>query len=260
MDGDALKHAASKIVAHRLSATPITRMAELATLEAGYACQQLANRALAKALGPVVGLKIGGTAESARRLIGIDEPILGEVFASTVHRSGVGLPLAAYRRPGIETEIAVRLGRDLPVRPTPYTRAEVADAVATIMAAIELVDDRYEGLASVGGPTLAADNACNAAAILGPEHPFDPALPLDRLVACTLIDGREVERGTGAALLGHPLEALLFAVEKRRQLGLGLEAGTFVSLGTMTLPQWAKGPARYRIEVEALGAVELTLA
>ncbi|MDW8342783.1 MAG: fumarylacetoacetate hydrolase family protein [Geminicoccaceae bacterium] len=259
MDGEALARAAKEIVAHRLSGTPVARMVDLATLEAGYACQRLANRALAKALGPVAGLKIGGTAEAARRLIGIEQPILGEVFASTVHASGARLPFSRYRRPGIETEIAVRLGRDLPARPAPYTRAEVADAIATIMAAIELVDDRYEALAGVGGPTLVADNACNAGSILGAERRFDPALALDRLGARTLVDGREVATGSGAALLGHPLEALLFAVECRRRLGLGLEAGTFVSLGTVTLPQWAEGPAGYRIEVEALGTVELVL-
>ena len=65
-------------------------------------------------------------------------------------------------------------------------------------------------------------------------------------------------KGTGAALLGHPLDALLFAVEKRRQLSQGLEAGTFISLGTMTMPQWVERPLQARIEVEGLGAVEVT--
>lgn len=259
MEGATLARAAKEIVARRLARVPVERIPALATLEAGYACQRLANRALAKALGPVVGLKIGGTAENARRLIRVEEPVLGEVFASTVYPSGARLPFAAFRRPGIETEIAVRLGADLPARPAPYGRAEVAEAVATVMAAIEIVDERYLDFEAVGGPTLAADNVYNAASILGVERPFDPTLALDRLAARTLVDGREVATGTGAALLGHPLDALLFAAEKRRRLGLGLEAGTFLSLGTMTMPQWAEGPARFRIEVEALGAVELAL-
>lgn len=259
MDGATLAAAAREIVARRLSGTPVERLSALATLDAGYACQRLANRALEKALGPVVGLKIGGTAENTRRLINVDEPVLGEVFAATVHKSGARLPHAAFRRPGIETEIAVRLGCDLPARPTPYRREEVALAVATIMAAIEIVDERYIDFKAVGGPTLAADNVYNAASILGAERPFDPSLPLDRLTARTIVDGREVATGTGAALLGHPLDALLFAAEKRRRLGVGLEAGTFLSLGTMTMPQWAEAPATFRIEVEALGAVELAL-
>jgi 2-keto-4-pentenoate hydratase len=259
MQATLFAEAATTVIRHRLTLSPLDRIPGLTALDQGYAVQALANRALAKALGPVVGLKIGGTAEATRRLIAVDEPVLGEVFASTVHKSGTRLPHAAFRRPGIETEIAVRLGRDLPARPQPYTREEVTGAIATIMAAIELVDDRYLDFATVGGPSLAADNVYNAASILGAERPFDPGLPLERLVARTLVDGREVASGTGAALLGHPLDALLFAAEKRRKLGTGLEAGTFLSLGTMTLPQWAEGPAAFRIEVEALGAVELAL-
>ncbi len=251
--------AAARVIRHRLCGIPLGRLPGLVALDQGYAVQALANRALEKALGPVVGLKIGGTAENTRRLINVEEPVLGEVFASTVRRSPATLARGLFLKPGIETEIAVRLGRDLPARPEPYGRAEVAAAVATIMAAIEVVDERYTDFKAVGGPTLAADNVYNAASVLGEERPFDPALPLERLAARTLIDGREVATGTGAALLGHPLDALLFAAEKRRRLGRGLEAGSFVSLGTMTMPQWVEGPATYRIEVETLGLVELTI-
>lgn len=252
--------AAAAVVRHRLSGVPLGRLAGLVQLDQGYAVQALANRALEKALGPVVGLKIGGTAENTRKLIAVEEPVLGEIFASTVQRSPARLARAAFVRPGVETEIAVRLGRDLPARSRPYERAEAAAAIATILAAIEVVDDRYVDFRTVGGPTLAADNVYNAASVLGRELPFDPALELDRLVARTFVDDRLVAEGTGAALLGHPLDALLFAVEKRRRLGRGLEAGTFVSLGTMTMPQWVEGPAGFRIEVEALGEVELEIA
>ncbi len=251
--------AAALIVRHRLTRTPLARIGSLAALDQGYAVQALANRALEKALGPVVGLKIGGTAENTRRLINVEEPVLGEIFASTVQPSPARLARSAFVKPGIETEIAVRLGRDLPPRPQPYERAEVVEAVATIMAAIEVVDERYTDFKAVGGPTLAADNVYNAASVLGAERSFDPALALDRLSARTWRDGVLVAEGTGAALLGHPLDALLFAVEKRRRLGVGLAAGTFVSLGTMSMPQWVEGPAIFRIEVEALGTVELAI-
>jgi 2-oxo-3-hexenedioate decarboxylase/2-keto-4-pentenoate hydratase len=259
MEATTLAEAAARVIRCRLSRTPLGRILGLHSLDHGYAAQALANRALARALGPVAGLKIGGTAEDTRRLINVEEPVLGEVLAATVQASPARLPRAAFVRPGVETEIAVRLGRDLPARSEPYGRAEVAAAIATIMPAIEVVDDRDQDFKTVGGPTLAADNVYNAASILGEERPFDPALALDRLSARTLVDGRLVAEGTGAALLGHPLDALLFAVEKRRRLGRGLEAGLFLSLGTMTMPQWVERPAVYRIEVEALGTVELEM-
>ena len=56
--------------------------------------------------------------------------------------------------------------------------------------------------------------------------------------------------------LGHPLEALTWLANRHSGLGLGLAAGSFVSLGTITPVQWVEdGPATYRIEVERLGEV-----
>lgn len=258
MEPSRLADAAAYVMTRRLARLPVERQACLRSMGEGYAAQVLANRAIAKALGPVVGFKIGGTAENTRKLINVTEPVLGEVFASRVHRSGATLPFASVIKPGIETEIAVRLARPLPSRERPYSRAEAEAAIGTVMASIEIVDDRYVDFKTVGGPTLAADNVYNAYVILGQEHAYEAGMPLDRLGARTLIDGSEVATGTGAALMGHPLEALLFAAEKRRQLGLGLDAGSFITLGTMAMPQWFDRPMTTRIEIEQLGTVEVT--
>ena len=166
-----------------------------------------------------------------------------------------------FVRLGIETEIAVRLGRDLPARAAAYGRAEAAAAVAALMPAIELVDDRYEDFATIGGPTQIADNAFDAGSVLGPEHSGWQALDLAALTARTWRDGVLVAEGRSDVLLGHPLDALAWIANRRSSLGLGLAAGSFVSLGTITPVQWAAdGPATYTIEVEQLGKVAVTVA
>jgi 2-keto-4-pentenoate hydratase len=86
------------------------------------------------------------------------------------------------------------------------------------------------------------------------------ALDLGALRARTLIDGQEVATGLSDALLGHPMDALAWLANRRSRLGLGLEAGTFVSLGSITPVQWVEKPGTFRIEVEALGAVEVAFA
>jgi 2-keto-4-pentenoate hydratase len=225
----------------------------------GYAVQAAANARLAATLGPVVGHKIGGTNKAMRGWIGFDEPVGGEVFASTVHASGVTLAHDNFLRPGIETEIAVRLAHALPARPEPWTRPEVEAAVGEVMAAIELVDDRYQDFRTAGPATIIADNAFNAASILGEPARGWRGLALDRLAARTFIDGALVAEGTSDALLGHPLAALLWLAERRRRLGLGLAAAAFVSLGSITPVQWLDGPAQARIEVAGLGVVRVTL-
>jgi 2-keto-4-pentenoate hydratase len=260
MARDHVEAAAALVARARLEGTPLPRLEALATLEDGYAAQARANATLEERLGPRVGHKIGGTTGPMRAYINVPEPVAGEIFATIVHPDRAVLRVADYRRAGVETEIAVRLGRDLPPRDEPYTPEDVADAVDALMAAIEIVDDRYEDFRTAGAPTLIADNAFDAGSVLG--APARGLAPLDagRLRARTLVDGREVATGTSDALLGHPMDALAWLASRRSDLGLGLEAGSFVSLGSITAVQWVAGPARYRIEVEALGAVEVAFA
>jgi 2-keto-4-pentenoate hydratase len=129
------------------------------------------------------------------------------------------------------------------------------EAVGEMMAAIELVDDRYADIATVGAPTLIADNAFDAGSLLGAPAPGWRALDLATLTARTFRDGRLLEAGRSDALLGHPLDALAWLANRRSALGLGLAAGSFVSLGTITLVQWVDRPALYQIAVDHLGEV-----
>ena len=260
MDTDMLAQAARQVVECRSALRPLSRLAGVGTLEDGYAVQQLANAALQAKLGPRVGHKIGGTTEAMRRYINVPEPLAGEVFASQVHASGAVVRRGDFVRLGIETEIAVRLSCDLPARAAAYGRAEMAAAIVALMPAIELVDDRYHDFATIGGPTQIADNAFDAGSVLGPEHSGWQALDLAALTARTWRDGVLVAEGRSDVLLGHPLDALAWIANRRSSLGLGLTAGSFVSLGTITPVQWADRPATYTIEVEQLGKVAVTVA
>lgn len=237
------------------------RLAGLGLAEdAGYAVQAEANRVLAETLGPVAGHKIGATAEGMRRLLNVPGPIAGDVFARTVHQGSTTLSFAEYVQPGIETEIAVRLARDLDPKEAPWTVERIAAAVASVMPAIEIVDNRYQDFKAAGAGTIIADNAFNAGSILGPERADWQGLALDRLTARTVINGKEMATGLSDELLGHPLKALVWLADRYAGLGRTLEAGRFVSLGTITPVQWLEGPCKVAIEVEGLGSVAVTFS
>ena len=55
--------------------------------------------------------------------------MLGGVFEKTILRSPVVLNFTEYVNLGIELEVGVTLGKDLPASGAPYTRETVADAV-----------------------------------------------------------------------------------------------------------------------------------
>lgn len=259
MGEDASEAASAAVVEARLAGRPLGPLVGLATVEAGYRAQGLANARLEGGFGPRLGHKIGGTTEAMRAYLNLAEPVAGEVFAAGVHESGATVQAGAYRRLGIETEIAVRLGAELAPANGRCTREAAGAAVAEMMAAIELVDDRYLDFRTVGAPTLVADNAFNAGVVLGAPAPGWRELALDRLAARTLLDGELVGTGRSDALLSHPLDALAWLATRRASLGLSLAAGSFVSLGSITPVHWVKAPGRFRIEVEGLGAVELTV-
>ena len=67
------------------------------------------------------------------------------------------------------------------------------------------------------------------------------------------IDGKEVGRGVGADILGHPLNALAWLAEHRAALGLPLRAGEFVMLGSVVKTVHFEAPASVRISFEGLG-------
>src|SRR5262249_13665484 len=82
--------------------------------------------------GAVVGYKIGLTTPIMQQLCGVDEPCYGAMFQSEIHRSPAEVRVADFCRVGIETEIAMRLGADLPHG---GGRERVVAAVESCMAA-----------------------------------------------------------------------------------------------------------------------------
>jgi 2-oxo-3-hexenedioate decarboxylase/2-keto-4-pentenoate hydratase len=212
--------------------------------------QDALHVALADAgLGPVAGHKIGCTTPVMQRYLKIDHPCAGGVTSARTWRESARLRHGAFVRVGIECEIAVVLGRDLPARERLYSPAEVAPAVAACAAAIEIVDDRWTDFVAIDTPSLIADDFFNAACVLGPMRRFDPALDLAALRGAMTVDGREVGRGTGADALGSPLNALAWLASARG----GLRSGEFVLTGSVVQTHWAARGADCAVEVEGLG-------
>jgi 2-keto-4-pentenoate hydratase len=259
MDETAIAAAARQVAEARSSRRVLTALpgVDPGDIDLGYRILQASNALLVPSMGPVVGFKIGATSKHMQDYLGVQEPVFGEIFASTVQFLNGQVPYPRFRRLGIETEIAVVLGADLPGTGAPYDRVAVAAAVETVHACVELVDDRYDDFRTIGAATLAADNFFGAGCALGRSRRPEAVGPLDRLRARTLLDGTEVGRGTSDALLGHPFDALAWFANCRARLGLPLAAGTMVTLGSITPVFWIERPMTARIEIGALGGVDV---
>ncbi|NKB58885.1 MAG: hydratase [Alphaproteobacteria bacterium] len=224
--------------------------------DTGYAIQD----ALHDRLGtPVAGFKIGCTTAVMQRFLDIAQPCAGSILETDVHKTPATLSHAAFRRVGVECEIAVRLGTALPPSGAPYTRHTVADAVASCMAAIEIVDDRYVDYKALDAPTLIADDFFGAGCVLGPEVVDWQSLDLAAADGMMTINGSEVGRGTGAHVMGHPFEALAWLANTRAERGLGLAANDIILTGSIVETHWLAAGDRVAIEIAGLGTAEVTL-
>jgi 2-oxo-3-hexenedioate decarboxylase/2-keto-4-pentenoate hydratase len=224
------------------------------SLAEAYAVQSLVHDRLRGAgFGDLVGHKIGCTTPVMQAYLKIDHPCAGEVFSTTVFDGRADLTLSRFHRIGVECEIAARLGADLPDTGTPYTADSVGHAVAALMPAIELVDDRYEDFPSLSAGVLVADDFFNAGVVLGPPMADWRDLDLETIRGEMVIDRASAGSGHGSDILGHPLAALAWLANHRVALGTPLRAGEFVMLGSVVKTVHFSDPADVAIRFEHLG-------
>lgn len=199
------------------------------TLAEGFAAQQrLAERA-----GPAYGWKLAATAAAGQAHIGVDAPLPGLLFERFRHAPGDVVPAHDLHMAVAEAEFAFRM-RDT-VEPGSSSEA-LLDAVGSLHVAVELPDSRFTAFETAGAPQLLADAACASRFVLGPQIAGWRDLDLSTTCTALWINGVEVERGSGAAVLGDPRTALAWLADALPDYGLRLEAGSVVTTGTTTVP------------------------
>ena len=220
----------------------------------GYLVQDGLLAALEGDLGRRVGHKIGCTTPVMQAYLGIDHPCAGGLLARTIHVSPATISCGG-RRLGVECELAVRLARDLPGFPG---RDAVAGAVDEVCSAIELVEDRYVDFRALYLPALVADNFFAAGCVLGSPVATAAAGDLATVRAELFVSGVPAGAGTGAAILGHPLEALAWLAGFAASRGQPLAAGELVLLGSLVETRWV-APGDQVVVASDLGEVRLEL-
>ena len=211
------------------------------------------NERLGESFGSVCGRKIGCTTEVMQRYLQIGHPCAGALYADQVHRREATVAFAHYWRPGVECEIAVRLARTLPASDAPFDRAAVAGAVESCMAAIEIVDDRYDDFRALDAPSLIADDFFSAGAVIGVPVAEWRDLDLRALGAAMTINGVEVGTGRGADVMGHPFEALVWLANHAAAGDRPLTAGEVVLTGSIVETRWVEPGDTVRVAIESLG-------
>src|SRR6266545_2235168 len=180
------------------------------------------------------------------------EPDFGFLLRTMLVPSGGTLARAELLRPRVEPEIGFWLARDL--RGPGVTVEQVLAATRGVCAAMEIVDSRIADWRIKLVDTI-ADNGSSARAVFSDNvvPAGDVDLAAERVTL--LRNGEPVGEGDGAAVLGHPAEAVAWLANTLATFDQALRAGQVVLPGAMCASVFAEKGEVFEARFTRLGSV-----
>jgi len=200
-----------------------------------------------------VGIKMGFTSRAKMIQMGLSDVIWGRLTDAMQLEEGSTVERSRFVHPRVEPELAFLLKKPLAGN---VTGAEALAAVEAIAPALEVIDSRYQNF-KFTLPEVIADNASSSGFVVGGWH--SPATDFRNLGLVMSIDGRAVQVGSTAALLGDPLRSLVAAARVSAAAGEPLEAGWIVLAGGATPAEWINPGQHIAMRMQGLGSVGFQL-
>ena len=237
---------------------PLDAALRSAPLDDAYRIQDALHRVMAEAgRGEIAGWKIALTSRAMQQMTGVDQPAAGAIFSKVIHASPARVDVRAYHHLGIEFEVAVRVGEDLPSAGGPWTRQSVAGKVAACIPAFELVEDGDADYKTLDAFTLIAQNTWNGGVVLGPAVTDWRRVDLERAVTTCWVNDQPAGQGKTGDAMGHPLEAVAWLANLLNRRGRALQRGMIVMTGSSITTKFPAPGDRVKFAIEGLGEVAL---
>lgn len=255
-DPSTLDAAAERLLDAHTQAAPCPPLRELVPdggLDEGYEIQRRVQARLSGGRRRV-GRKIGLTSAAVQDVFGVHTPDFGVLYADMAYGDADPIPLDRLLQPRIEAEVAFVLGDDLPAHAV--TSAEVLAAVDFVVPAIEVCDSRIADW-DIRILDTVADNASSGVFVTGgaPRSLRDIGDLRDIEMTITGPDGDVVSSGTGAACLGHPVNAVVWLANTVAERGEPLQAGEIVLSGSLGALVPVPAAGTYEAVLTGLGTV-----
>lgn len=179
------------------------------------------------------GWKVAATSELAQQMLGVPGPSIGPVFAEHIQDSPATAGAKTAHQDAVECEFAFVMSKDL--AGDTFSRDDIISAVDHAMVAIEIVGCRFEGgFADAGAQLCISDFSFNVGFVRGPKIENWSDVDLSKATAAMNLNGEKMAEGSGADVMGDPVDALRWAAEEAARIGMPLKAGDVITTGTMT--------------------------
>jgi len=217
-----------------------------ASIAEAYQAQEAYYRLAEPVYGAVGGVKVATTTKVMQQLMGITHPCGGAIFARTIHASPARIAKSDFVNLRIESEIALKLGADMPVAKAPWTAQSVVSFVAGAMPAYELIEDRNAVYTETQAVSMIVENCWNGGVVIG--QPV-PATNVIGITGRQTLNGKPIGEGKSE----DPFATLAWLANLLAERGRGLTAGMVVITGSL-IPTFSIEPGdKLVFTVEGLG-------
>jgi 2-keto-4-pentenoate hydratase len=160
----------------------------------------------------------------------------------------------------IEIELALRLGQDVPLRPSqPYSRAELLACCDKSYVGIEIVESRLANWTGVPYALWLADALGHGGYLLGPEVEMKTLDDLSGLGCFISLNGVTLYDQPAVHGNGDPMTPFLAWANRRTELLGGLRAGQIVTTGSLCGGVLSPGKGEIVTKLGPLATISLTL-
>jgi 2-keto-4-pentenoate hydratase len=213
-----------------------------------YRAQEVYHRLAEPVYGPVGGVKVATTTKVMQELMGITHPCGGAIFVRTIHPSPARIAKSDFVNLRIESEIALKLGADMPAAKAPWTAESVMPYVAGAMPAYELIEDRNAVYTETNAVSMIVENCWNGGVVIGAPRPVKPQ-DIIGVTGRQTLNGKSIGEGKSE----DPFATLAWLANLLAERNRDLKAGMVVITGSLIPTFSIQAGDRCVFTVEGLG-------
>lgn len=222
------------------------------SVEGAFEVQRITVEEATKKGDRHVGYKLGNIAKVMQEAFGLDHPDYGFLLASSFAYEGSKISLKSFIKPYVELEPAFVLKK--PLRGPNATVADVASAIDYAIPAVEIIDSRVKNWTITLEDTL-ADNGSTGAIILGGATRNITDLDLGNIKGTLLFNGTQIMTGNTRNILGNPLAATAWLVNRLAAFNVEFRPGQVIMPGSCLQAMPMDKPGRWECVFEGWGSV-----
>lgn len=200
-----------------------------------------------------IGWKMGYMDSAVRARLGLPHPLVGFLTSGRLIPDGGVLRYAPQARLLAESEVALRLGRDLAPGCSPRSAADAIDAVAPAMEIVDVaqpLEDMTE---------ILAGNLFHAAVALGTPRVVRNRGSLPDVTGGLWVNATQQGAVDPASVLQNPGALLAQVADLLDHFGVGLRAGDWIITGSVVKPWRVQAGDEVMVDLGALGQVALRI-